>query len=66
MPRKRKKKNISILDMLSMLIQGSSSNLVFNHKELAKSGFSSKASKPKKPGKGKPARGYDQETHKWM
>jgi hypothetical protein len=67
MPRtKRKPKRISILNMLSMLIQGNSSSLVFNHKELIKSGISSQASKPKKLGRDKPAKGYDQENHKWI
>jgi hypothetical protein len=52
--------------MLNMLMQGSASNLVFNHKKLMKSDITSKASKPKKPGRGKPAKGYDQENHKWI
>ena len=40
-------------------------NMKFEHKELVKSGITSKASKPKKPYRGRPAKGYDPITKSW-
>jgi hypothetical protein len=41
-------------------------NMKFEHKVMEHSGITSRASKPKKPGRGHPAKNYDPFTKTWV
>jgi hypothetical protein len=57
---------ILLAAMANLTLEHRKAAFNFTPKVLVKSGITSRASKPKKPGRGHPAKGYDQENHKWI